>query len=154
LQETNVMLFLQMLAGVGSVFALRAQGAIELAPLSVPHAKILAPVAFLYCSNAAFALASLGALSVPLYTTCVPPPEMMRPARVSSCLPLRLCDCSSAPARAYQRALSCQLCRPQAEAADARLRAACARRERAAPATRHRSLGARHAGRLRAGRRQ
>lgn len=129
------MLFLQMLAGVGSVFALRAQGAIELAPLSVPRAKILAPVAFLYCSNAAFALASLGALSVPLYTTCVPPPRTSRPR------------CACLPARAVMST-------PQPEAADARIRAACARRERAAPATRHRRLGARHAGRLRAGRRQ
>ena len=129
------MLFLQMLAGVGSVFALRVQGAIELAPLSVQRAKILAPVALLYCSNAAFALASLGALSVPLYTTCVP-------------------DIARLAARAYQCALSCRLGLTQAEAADARLCAARARRERAAPATRHRCLGARHAGRLRAGRRQ
>ena len=68
-KETNVMLLLQMLAGAGSVFALRAQGAIELAPLSAQRARVLAPVAALYCSNAAFALASLDALSVPLYTT-------------------------------------------------------------------------------------
>jgi hypothetical protein len=80
------MLFLQMLAGVGSVFALRAQGAIELAPLSVLRARLLAPVAALYCSNAAFALASLGALSVPLYTTYVPPAPISRPA---ACLPAR-----------------------------------------------------------------
>ena len=68
-KETNVLLFLQMLAGAGSVLALRSYGAIDLAPLSLPRAKLLAPIAALYCSNAAFALASLDALSVPLYTT-------------------------------------------------------------------------------------
>jgi solute carrier family 35 protein len=68
-KESNAMLLLQMLAAAGSVYALRARGVIDVAPLSLARARALAPIAALYCSNTAFALASLDGLSVPIYTT-------------------------------------------------------------------------------------
>jgi solute carrier family 35 protein len=68
-KESNAMLLLQMLAAAGSVYGLRARGVIDIAPLSLARARALAPIAALYCSNTAFALASLDGLSVPIYTT-------------------------------------------------------------------------------------
>ena len=59
------MLLLQMLAAAASVYALARQGAIEVAPLSLSRARQLAPISALYCSNTAFALASLDGMCVP-----------------------------------------------------------------------------------------
>jgi solute carrier family 35 protein len=68
-KESNVMLLLQMLTAAASVSALRARGVIDAAPLTLARARTLTPIAALYCSNTAFALASLDGLSVPMYTT-------------------------------------------------------------------------------------
>jgi len=67
-KDSNAMLLLQMLAASATVLLARAGGAIELAPLSLTRARALAPIAALYCSNTAAALASLDGLSVPMYT--------------------------------------------------------------------------------------
>ena len=67
-KEANVMLLLQMLAAALGVTGMRSYGVVDLAPLSLARARSLAPVALLYCTNTAFALASLDGLSVPVYT--------------------------------------------------------------------------------------
>ena len=68
-KEANVMLLLQMLAAALGVTAMRAYGLVgDLAPLSLMRARSLTPVALLYCTNTALALASLDGLSVPVYT--------------------------------------------------------------------------------------
>jgi len=66
--ESNVMLLFQMLAAAGGVGAMSRARLVEVSPLSVARARSLAPVSALYCSNVAFALASLDGLSVPVYT--------------------------------------------------------------------------------------
>lgn len=60
------MLFLQMLAAAFFVVFLQQAGAIELQPFSFDRARSLAPIALLYCSNTAFALASLEGMSIPM----------------------------------------------------------------------------------------
>lgn len=68
-KESNAMLTLQMVVAAAAVQLLAALRLVDLQPLSLSRARTLLPVAFLYASNTAFALASLDGLSLPMYTT-------------------------------------------------------------------------------------
>ena len=68
-RESNFLLLAQMVVTAALMLSLRTAGKVAFPPVNVAQAKRLAPVAVLYNANVAFALMSLGRVSVPTYNT-------------------------------------------------------------------------------------
>ena len=101
-RESNFLLLAQMVVTAALMLSLRTAGKVAFPPVNVAQAKRLAPVAVLYNANVAFALMSLGRVSVPTYNTL----KRLTPAVVLVANRTLRLNTGPAPSRAKQASVA------------------------------------------------